>query len=259
MNILILGAGWIGQQVALNYLAKGYQVYVSCTSKQKKESLEALGLKAYVLNFDERSQPQEQGLVHSFDYVLNSIPSSSRFSVSEIRVRFNHIRAFLQSITFKKQIYLSSVGIYPDQDMRFDEQSCCPMNERLALAEEFALTGRTHIYRLAGLFGRDRIFAKYFQNRVCTTGDQLANFVHMDDVVTLIEKGFEQDLRHTVYNIVAPEHPTKKQVVIASAEKYNFALPSAFMPENSFQKYVDSSRIIAELNYSFKFPSPLDF
>ena len=257
MRLLILGCGWVGEEVAKYYTGKGWQVYATCTSAEKKDYLTSLGLDVAVVNFDEEVSISE--FPTTFDFVLNSIPASSRSSVSEISNRFENVRNYLQTINYNKQIYLSSIGIYPDKDGIFNEDCKEDLNERLFVAERKVELLNSHIYRLGGLFGKNRIFAKYFANRVCTTGDQPANFIHLDDVVALITKGFESDLNNRIYNLVAPEHPSKKEVILASAAKYNFEPPSSFQPENSFQKMVAGLRIINELNYSFKYSSPLIF
>lgn len=257
MRILILGCGWIGEEVAKYYVEKGYEVYVTCTSDEKKNHLVQLGFDVAVIDFDKENAILD--FPSSFDLVLNSVPASSKNSVNEIATRFDNVHGYLNTITFTKQIYLSSIGIYPDVDGVFTEDYKQDLNERLHVAEQLIEHTNTHIYRLGGLFGKNRIFAKYFANRTCTSGDQPANFIHVDDVLALVIKGFESLLNHRIYNLVAPEHPSKKEVILASAAKYGFPVPSAFTPENSFQKIVDGSRIIKELNYTFKFPSPLKF
>jgi len=257
MRILILGCGWVGEEVAKYYVEKGWQVFATCTSEEKKNYLTSLGLNVSIVNFD--NEVSISDLPTTFDFVLNSVPASSKNSIEEVAVRFQNVKNYLNSISFQKQIYLSSIGIYPDKDGFYNENFSEELNERLLVAEQQISLSSSHIYRLGGLFGKNRIFAKYFANRLCTTGDQPANFVHLDDVVALIIKGFEAELKDSIYNLVAPEHPSKKEVIIASAAKHNFPIPSNFHPRNSFQKVVDGNRIIEELKYCFKYSSPLDF
>lgn len=257
MRILILGCGWVGEEVAKYYISRGYEVFATCTSEEKKEHLHSLGLRVAVVDFDEEISISE--FPSAFDHVLNSIPASSKSSVDEIAHRFENIQKYLSNIRFKKQIYLSSIGIYPDTDGIFDEEFSEDLNERLRIAEQKIFDNTTHIYRLGGLFGKNRIFAKYFANRVCTRGEQPANFIHIDDVVALLVAGFGSKLQANLYNVVAPEHPTKEEVIRASAKKYHLELPLEFKPENSFQKIVDGSKIIEELNYTYKYPSPVTF
>jgi nucleoside-diphosphate-sugar epimerase len=256
MRILILGCGWVGEEVAKYYISKGDEVYATCTSIDKQEHLLSIGCKVAVVNFDSTNSIEE--FPKEFDVVLNSVPASSRNTEEEIAQRFENLKNYISQITYDKHIYLSSIGIYPDIDFTFDESYCGNLNNRLYIAEQKMTQTKSITYRLGGLFGKNRIFAKYFENRICT-GDQPANFVHLDDVVDLIVLGFENDLQNSIYNIVAPEHPIKRKVIIASAKQYGFDLPSEFKPQDSFQKIVDGSRIVKEINYQFNYPSPLEF
>ncbi len=117
----------------------------------------------------------------------------------------------------------------------------------------------TIIYRLGGLFGKNRVFAKYFSERICTTGEQPANFVHIDDVIRLLEAASCNVLKHTVYNVVAPLHPKKKDVILASAKKYGYILPLAFEATNTIQKIVRGELLQEELEYEYVLPDPLQF
>lgn len=258
-TILILGCGWVGEEFAMAMLDKGFSVYASTTSQEKCTRLKDMGIKSFVHDFDLNSEPIAS-LPTNFDYVLTSIPATSKLSLDQINYRFANIQSFFNIISFTKHIYLSSIGVYPNIDGYFTEDYELVANERLHGAEIMMLElEKTSVYRLGGLFGKKRIFAKYFENRVCTTGDQLANFIHLDDVIALIYNGFLRDIQFPIYNIVAPEHPTKKEVILASAIKYGFYLPSAWEPEDSFQKRVDGAKIIEELNYCFSYPNPINF
>ena len=257
MRILILGCGWVGEEIAIHFKNKGAEVYTTCTSDEKRAYLQKLGFNSLSVDFD--LNDSILGFPTEFDFVLNSIPASSRHTEDQVNKRFQHVKSYLSKIHFQKQIYLSSIGIYPDTDCWFNEDCAENMNARLWGAEQKMTSVNTTIYRLGGLFGKQRIFAKYFQHRICTTGDQLANFVHLQDVVNLIIKGFENAFQDAIYNIVAPEHPTKKEVILTSAAKYGLDLPADFKPHDSFQKVVDGSRISNELNYQFIYSSPLNF
>jgi len=257
-KVLILGCGWVGEDLVGKMMSLGYEIWATTTKEDKATRLKELGVHAVVLSFD--NDPVLGLLPEEFDYVLTSVPAASKLELPQVNVRFKTIHQLLKTLKFKKHIYLSSTGIYPDVDGVFTESFANPLNERLLLAENIMLTlPNTIVYRLGGLFGKNRVFAKYFENKPCTSGEQIANFVHVDDVVNLLYNGFIADLTFTVYNIVSPIHPLKKEVIIASAEKYNFQLPIAWNPTDTFQKFVDGTRIVDELNYTFKFPNPINF
>ena len=259
-RFLILGCGWVGEAFAHLAVRQKQEVTVTVTSTDKAQRLQNQGIKALVHDFDQSADLPLKDL--HFDYIVNSIPASKKNTISAVKDRFQNVATALQRLTYQKHIYLSSIGIYPEQSRTFDEsfQDETQMSDILLLAEKtMRPLSDTIVYRLGGLFGQQRIFAKYFQGRVCQTGAQSANFIHLDDVVQLLWLGFTQPLSQAVYNLVCPHHPKKEAVIRASAEKYGYDLPSAFQDDVSYDKVVEGDQIIQELDYTFAYPSPLEF
>lgn len=264
MRMLILGCGWVGEYVARKCLALGHQVYVTTRTEETYLRLKSEGIFPFIHDFDQANPPLQLP-VNSFDWVLNSIPATQKNTLSDLSHRFIKVRDFLGTLTFEKHIFLSSIGIYPDVDREITEDTFpkSRLQEKLLLAENALsdLSATSYIFRLGGLFGENRIFAKYFQHRICETGNQPANFIHIADVSNLIVAAFENkdQLLPGIYNLVAPEHPSKKEVVLASAAKYNYALPSSFKPADLPAKIVLGTRIQERLNYTFIYSNPIDF
>ncbi|MBB1647083.1 GDP-L-fucose synthase [Sphingobacterium sp. UME9] len=262
MRILILGCGWLAESFAIHMKHQGHEVWASTTTSEKYHRLKADGIFSFILDFDYENFPAQVVLPTQFDFVLNSIPASQKNSVAILENRFSNIKSFYAHMTWKRQVFLSSIGIYPDKDGVFDESyaDITELSSKLLLAEASMLgLADTIIYRLGGLFGKNRVFAKYFAERICTTGEQPANFVHIDDVIRLLEAASCNALKYTVYNIVAPLHPKKKDVILASAKKYGYALPLAFEAADATQKIVSGRLLLEELDYQFVLPDPLQF
>jgi len=241
---------------------QGHEVWASTTTYEKYHRLKADGIFSFILDFDCESFPEKADLPDQFDFVLNSIPASQKNSLTVIENRFSNIKLFFGHIKWRKQVFLSSIGIYPDKDVVFDESyaDTAELSSKLFLAEKCMLgLAHTIVYRLGGLFGKNRVFAKYFSERICTTGEQPANFVHIDDAVKLIEEASYHLLRHAIYNVVAPLHPKKMDVILASAKKYGYALPLAFEATDAVQKIVSGKLLQEELEYQFILPDPLQF
>lgn len=262
MRILILGCGWLAESFAMDMKHQGHEVWASTTQYEKYHRLKTDGIFSFIADFDNVSTLPDMLFPNKFDFVLNSIPASQKNSLSGLEKRFSNVSRFLENIQWTKQLFLSSIGIYPDKDAVYHELIAdgIEFSEKLLLAEQLMLQlPHTYIYRLGGLFGKNRIFAKYFANRVCTTGEQFANFVHSDDAVRLITLATVKDFSHRIYNVVAPIHPKKKDVILASAQKYGFDLPIKFEKGDSFQKVVSGSLLQKELDYHYIRPDPLDF
>ncbi|MDM1292849.1 GDP-L-fucose synthase [Sphingobacterium sp. N143] len=261
MRILILGCGWLAESFAVAMTGQGHEVWASTTQYEKYHRLKADGIFSFIIDFDRENFPNMK-IPDQFDFILNSISATQKNSVSVLENRFSNISLFLERLKWTKQLFLGSIGIYPDKDAVFDELFAerAEFSEKLLLAEQAMLAfSNTHVYRLGGLFGKDRVFAKYFANRICATGEQTANFVHLDDVVKLIGLAAENNLAHLIYNVVAPVHPKKMEVVVASARKYGFALPTKFETGPAFQKVVSGNLLQKELGYRYLFPDPREF
>lgn len=263
MKVLILGCGWVGEAFGSAMLRDRAEVFVSTTSVDKLDSLRGAGFEPYLIDFDRPdSGACSNDLPSSFDFVLNSVPASKRMDRAAALARFNRVNRFLSGIHYNKHVYLSSIGIYPDADGEYDESfgDLDRLHPTLRVAEDVMLSlTATVVFRLGGLFGRNRILAKYFAGKVCEVGEQPANFVHLEDVVRLIKLAFQENLPEQVYNVVAPKHPKKEDVIRSSAERYGFALPTAFQAVNNRKKIVSGERLAAAFDYSFLCPSPLDF
>jgi len=262
MRILILGAGWVGEYAAYQWRECGYEVWVTTTTVEKYHRFRGDGIFAILYNFDlAHAVPAE--LPDSFDFILNSVPATKKLSRMQLETRFENLSEFCLQLTYEKLVFLSSIGVYPDANCTYTEDAVIPDPDtnHLYYAEQTVLAlGNTLVYRLGGLFGQSRIFAKYFQNKICTTGAQPANFVHLVDVYALINAARMQQLQQVIYNVVCPIHPSKRAVIIASAKKYNMALPSAFEDDpKEYLKVVSGLRLAQELEYTFVYPSPLNF
>lgn len=264
MRILIVGCGWVGEFVAKKWLSQGHQVYATTRTEDKYHRLTADGIFAFIHDFDQ----QEQTLIlpeDKFDWVITSIPATQKHDLPTLKLRFTAVSNLLQSLKYTKHIFLSSVGIYPDIDGEVSEDTIpeVDLQPKLRLAETLIQQAdpKVYIFRLGGLFGQQRIFAKYFQNRVCETGEQPANFIHLQDVegILMATLKAEPPISSGAYNLVCPIRPRKKEVIIASAEKYHFDLPSAFIPADLPAKSVSGTRIQQALNYSFIYTNPIDF
>lgn len=258
-RILILGCGWLGQVLANTYSTLGYTVFATTTQQEKYHRLLADGIFAILADFDQAVSVAD--FPTEVDYVINSIPATKRNDEQVVATRFANVLELLKQIRFQKQVFFSSIGVYPDRDGTFTEDYNLEKDaSNLLLAEQLMMEQpNTLIYRLGGLFGDQRIFAKYFQGKICRTGNQLANFIHQTDVVQLVVAGLSSKLTTGTFNIVSPENPLKKEVIRASAKRYEMELPSAFELGDDFQKCVPGTKIKLLLNYTYLYPSPLDF
>jgi len=198
-----------------------------------------------------------------FDLLIVSVPITRKDDMEAIRARFTRLSGFLAGLRFKQAVFFGSVGIYPNEDAIIHENTYPDdrLDPKLILGEQAmrAVFPGFNVLRLGGLFGQERILAKYFQGKVCLIGGQTANFIHVADIFGILLRMMEQGVAGATYNAVCPEHPLKEAVIRASAAQYGFKLPSVFDNTDRTAKRVSPDRLIQALNYRFTYESPLEF
>lgn len=262
MDILVVGCGWAGSYIAAELLAAGHRVWATCRSPDKAQHLAQIGLISLVVDFD-REEPLPRFEQEAFDTAIISVPVTRKDDVDGVNQRFTKLQAFLAGITFRQSFFFGSVGIYPKVSAVIAEDTFSDnaLDEKLLLGESKlqAAYPNLNVLRLGGLFGLDRVIAKYFAGKVCDIGYQTANFVHVVDIYGVIRVMIEKKSQGKTYNIVCPQHPLKKDVIEASAARYGYDVPLAYSETDKTAKIVSPGRLLTDLAYQFSYPSPLQF
>lgn len=262
MKVLIVGCGWVGTYVASQMRKRQDEIWATCTTPEKASKLGRTGLHTSVVDFDNDAATGHLDGIW-FDLVIVSVPITRKDAFETATARFERLISFLRTLSFKQSVFFGSVGIYPKVSALISEETfpAHELHQKLWMRESTLRSAfpDIHILRLGGLFGLERVFAKYFVGKVCEIGYQTANFVHVEDVYRIILAIVERQLQGRIYNVVCPEHPLKKDVIMASAAKYGHGLPSLFTDSDRTAKLVSPDRLIADLDYSFVYRSPLQF
>ena len=261
-KLLIIGCGWAGKITANLFMENDFQVWGTTTQKDKISELKEKGIHPILVDFTQEALLDDQLndlQIHNFDIILISVPVRRNEDTLHCLSKFKNLTAFVTKLKAQQIIYLSSIGIYEAINGRITEES--PIQSgNISLIE--ALLRKTIkkivILRLGGLFGFGRIPGRYFSNKVCTVGDEKANYVHGTDVAHSIFEIWKKDIYSQTFNVVAPVHPLKKTIYEVMAKKYNF-LPVLYSEGKISQKEVSSNKLVEALNFKFHIPSPLDF
>lgn len=153
-------------------------------------------------------------------------------------------------------ILMSSISVYKEFDEEIDENVKITKNSLQKEVEDIVISSikNSIILRLGGLMGDDRIAGKWSIAREFEDG--FVNYVHKDDVVAITQKIVANNLPSGIYNIVAPLHPTRKEIHQQNAKKFNLKL-GVF---NGFSKrVVIGKKLEKKLNYSYIHKNPLEF
>ena len=135
-------------------------------------------------------------------------------------------------------ILLSSISFYNKKYLVIEAES---------LVQK--LHKRTVILRLGGLMGYNRIAGKYTAGKTLSF-DSKTNYVHRDDVIAIIQSVINNNVENEIFDIVAPEQSTKKEIFSQNAKKFGFE-ETIFLSHFKEVKELSSNKVCKILNYSF--------
>jgi nucleoside-diphosphate-sugar epimerase len=267
-SISIIGLGWLGHPLAQELSRRGYPVKGSTTAANKQAQLQAEGIDAHLLTLNPQPEGDLSPLLNAKILVVNVPPKAGKFGDDFHPAQMKALAEAVKSSPVQWVIYVSSTSVYPElnrvmteSDVQTPDQSAAPA---LVRAEQTWLGLQTDkfrvtILRCGGLMGYERQAGKYVAGRTVDSGAVPVNYIHRDDAVGLIATVIEQGLAG-VYNVVAPEHPTRAEVYRASCEKHGYELPTLTEPAEPVAfKTISSAKLMQQTAYVFQFANPLDF
>ena len=241
---LIIGKGWLGNRLE-NYLKEDFNL---TTTKRNSDTKNCIAV-----NFDEQTKTLEQ--LETFSFIVITIPFGKRNSLEELQQRFQNLSYFISD--FKGQIILiSSTGIYPNSEKIIHENSHkdSELNDPYIFIENLLKKdfSQLTILRLGGIMGDDRYLSKYL-NLDRENLDEVVNHIYFVDIINVIKTCIKKSISNKTYNIVAPLHPTKREVL-----EYQIN-GKIIESETKKGKTISSDKLINELNYQFIHFNPIYF
>ncbi len=247
-KISIFGSGWLGKALA-EELEKTYFVQVSVRSRLSFDTLELPN--KYLLNADNDYFSKD---FYETDVLIVAIPPRGAY-IETLR----KVIAYLDERT--QVILCSSTSVYTqtEGDISEKESEYITTPSLMLEAERVVqkLWPQTLILRLGGLMGYERIAGKYSAGKVLPH-DTYVNYIHRDDVVNIIRLCIEEKIEARCYNVVAPDHSSKKEIYEVNAKKFGFKA-TTFESDEIRGKKVSSARLVKELRYDFLQADPLLF
>lgn len=242
----IIGCGWLGYRIA-EYLSVQYDVHTTTSTPDKIEPLTIKGFKPTIVHFSDDKiliELKQWEVLATLDIIIITVPFSEKVL---LRNRLQNLSSFIGD--FKGQLfYMSSTSVYPDVEQTFSEEDVSSedlLSERM-IKEKYP---QVNILRLAGLMGDNRLLRNY----KVTNLNFAVNHIHYTDICRVLEKMIERSFNSKLYNVVAPLHPSKSEVINAQ-NNINYSENCAING-----KKISSSKLIAALDFDFKFPDPKKF
>jgi len=153
-------------------------------------------------------------------------------------------------------ILMSSTSIYREFDSDVDESSKITKPSLIKDAEDLISDSkeRVLILRLGGLMGEDRVAGRW--KSANDFSDGYVNYIHRDDVIGIVKKIIDTGLERGIYNLVAPQHPTRKEIHEKNSRKYGSDIGNF---RGFTKRRVLSDKLLKEIGYTFLHPDPLGF
>lgn len=265
MKIAIVGLGWLGFPLAKSIQSKGHEVVGSTRTNSKIETFKVAGIESVILN---DSFDNSQELIRFFENttvcILNFPPNRKENPDNLKAYGQQAVRIASLFPSNCKFIFVSSTGIYPDENQLAEEatfdRNAHAEDNHLAFAEtelEKLLGTRMTVVRMAGLIGENRNLAVYFSGKEnLPNGNAPVNLIHQTDCIRLLEQIIAKNCWGETFNACASEHPTRAEYYTFACEKAGIQLPS-FLTDSIWQgKTISNEKSKNVLEFTYQYDSP---
>lgn len=261
-----MGCGWLGKPLGAHLHQLGYDVSGSVTSVDKLDSLRGMGIKPAQLVVTETELNCSDPDFFDADVLIISIPPRRIEGIERIfPAQVSHIISSIRNFGIGKVVFISSTSVYPENRQLAKETDIIPpeksSGKALILSEDLLRNEaglKTTIIRFGGLIGADRNPARFLLKSGKPVANIPVNLVHLDDCIGIITAILDRDYWGETLNACCPEHPLKREFYGKATEVSGLGSPS-FTDEDGDYKIVDSTKLLNELDYKFKYRSPLDY
>jgi nucleoside-diphosphate-sugar epimerase len=237
MNIAIIGCGYVGYAVAKYWQQKmTLLVTATTTTPERIPELQAVAQKVVVTKGNDAATLKS--VLQHQDVVLLSVGSRNADTYAETYLETAKTLAdvLAQVPNVKQLIYTSSYSVYGDRNgAMVDEDTPVDPTHTSAIilseTEKILLAAarenlRVCIFRLGGIYGTGRELIKIFGRASGTirpgNGEDVTNWIHLDDIVGAIEFARQKHLQG-IYNLVDDAHLSNRELLDTLFAKHNLS------------------------------------
>uniref|UniRef100_A0A486XKY6 Protein yeeZ n=1 Tax=Rheinheimera sp. BAL341 TaxID=1708203 RepID=A0A486XKY6_9GAMM len=255
MKILIVGCGWLGQQLAVQLQADGHQVIAT---RRTAEALGSLPAAVEGVVLDLLLPPDFAALKPLFSgaVVICAIAPGRQTAGSNYVVALQQLAALAVAAGSKQLIHFSSSGIYQGLTGIVDETaSLLTADDRVALLLQGEQALQQELpcltLRLAGLMGPGRHPGRFTAGKQLADPDGPVNMLHSRDLIAAVQQLLAALPCSETYNLSSPETESR-------ADFYQVAYrlagvePVGFNQQAAARKVV-STKFCHAFGYSYRF------
>lgn len=268
-KISILGCGWLGFSLGQFLLKKGYSVYGSTTRTEKLEELNAANIQPFLIKLPNEIDEEKTLDFFQTDVLILNVPPGRKQPNVE-KLHFQQIEKAVELLkkgTIKKVIFVSSTGVYGDEN-RVVKEADIPNPTRdstkaIVAVEQFLqkqIDFQTTILRMGGLVGGDRKAGRFLAGKKeVKNGDAPINMVHREDCIGVIYEVLKKEVWQETFNICADKHPTRKEFYLSQTQQQGLEPPTFSDDLTTSFKIVSNQKVKERLGYEFQHPDPMEF
>lgn len=255
MKVVIIGCGWLGQQLAADLIAQGHQVYASRRSSSALRYLPA-GATGFVLDLN---APAEQSSLTTMlhDAIVICAITPGRGPQQHYITALQQLAGLAMLAGSRQLIHFSSTGIYQGLQGEVDETASLHLTEpRVSLLWQGEQALRqfqpTLTLRLAGLMGPGRHPGYFTAGKTLPDATAPINMVHSADIIAAVKLLLAATPCSGVFNLSCPLTMLRQdfyQQAAVSAGK----TPAIFANESSKGRKVNADKFIRQFNFSYRF------
>jgi len=265
-TISILGCGWLGTALGKSLLRKGIKVKGSTGSIQSQNVLETTGINTFYIQVNSKSLEIDYNSFFNTDVLMISFPPTRSESVEEsYPKKIEQVIRKIEEMKVKKVVFISSTSVYEEANKEVKEgDEGNPeklVGKALLRAENLFRESKkfqTTILRFGGLIGANRNPARFLSGKKNVSSQQPVNLIHLHDCVDIIGQIIEKNIWGETFNAVSPKHPTKEEFYTKAARVSELPAP-VFASDEKKYKIINSDKLIRTLDYTFYYPSPMDY
>jgi nucleoside-diphosphate-sugar epimerase len=266
-KVAIVGLGWLGMPLALSLIGKGWQVTGSKTTEDGVEAARMCGLESYLLQLTPELECDSDDLdaLLEVDALVITLPARRSGEGEDFYLlAVQEIVDSALAHAIPHIVFISSTSVYGDAEGVMTEDSPLdPVTDSgrcLRKLEHWLhdLPGTSvDILRLSGLVGPKRHPGRFFAGKRAPHGNHVVNLVHLEDAVAAIELLLETEGGGRLYNLSAPQHPTRGRFYPQMSRQLGLEVPSFSDDANGGTgKQIDGNLICRELGFHYRHPDP---
>lgn len=260
-KVVIVGCGWLGQQLGLSLAGAGYQVYGSRQSLQGLQQLPPAIVPMLLQLPQQQLSEAHQQIWHDAWLICALPPASSQRSEQEYLMLLRNVAELANLAGVRGLIHCSSTGVYQGLSGEVCEKTVLaadPKSQFLRAAElELQQVQPCVTLRLAGLIGPGRHPARFCSGRTLPGAALPVNMVHAFDIAAFILQLLQGQPQTDCFNLCCPEHPTKQQFYTAATQSMALPLPQ-FSQSMEATRIVSAAYSFSVSGFDYRFASPLE-